>query len=166
MSFPKFRIPYTVESKELSLLTFVSGYGKSFPQAAIVTQGYCPVEGEEDTEEFSSGEENVAPAAAEKASCSVSVGLAAAKQHAVQACACVEGSQTCTGNQTCIGSQMLDAKLPYTHVPLRRIGVGLVVAQTLDWRVCRQTSACSSILPLTHTHTDVCPSQERSSLRV
>ena len=51
------RIPYTLESQDLSLPAFVSSYGRAFPQAAIVTQGYCPVDGEEDSEEFSSGEE-------------------------------------------------------------------------------------------------------------
>lgn len=51
------RIPYTVESQDLSLPAFVSTYGRTFPQAAVVTQGYCPVDGEEEGEEFSSGEE-------------------------------------------------------------------------------------------------------------
>lgn len=51
------QVDYTVDSDQLSLPEFVSAYGKRFPHAAIVTQGYCPVEGEEDSEEFSSGEE-------------------------------------------------------------------------------------------------------------
>ena len=57
LSLSKHRLDYTVDSEELALPEFVSAYGKRFPHAAIVTQGYCPVEGEEDSEEFSSGEE-------------------------------------------------------------------------------------------------------------
>ena len=49
-------LPYTVESQDLSLPAFVSSYADAFPQAAIVTQGYCPVDEEEESEEFSSGE--------------------------------------------------------------------------------------------------------------
>lgn len=52
-------LPYTAESQDLSLPAFVSTYAGTFPQAAIVTQGYCPVGEEEDSEEFSSGEEVV-----------------------------------------------------------------------------------------------------------
>ena len=56
LSLSKHRLDYTIDSEELALPQFVSAYGKRFPHAAIVTQGYCPVEGEEDSEEFSSGE--------------------------------------------------------------------------------------------------------------
>ena len=49
-------LPYTVESQDLSLPAFVNSYADAFPQAAIVTQGYCPVDEEEESEEFSSGE--------------------------------------------------------------------------------------------------------------
>ena len=62
LSLSKHPVDYTVNSEQLSLPEFVSAYGKRFPHAAIVTQGYCPVEGEEDSEEFSSGEEGASPA--------------------------------------------------------------------------------------------------------
>ena len=67
LSLSKHPVDYTVNSEQLSLPEFVSAYGKRFPHAAIVTQGYCPVEGEEDSEEFSSGEEGASIAGYGKA---------------------------------------------------------------------------------------------------